>query len=832
MTTTTPERPELDSPRGHYGAARVSHVKNLLAHANVATRSGLSPEIIRKMRRHYQVASSLTVQSLPLIRADWSIECEDEAIRDTLTEAYRAISFKVHRSMTRALSAGYSPNELVWTYLENLRILFPGDVRDLEPSTCIPSTDETGQLDGFVQRVAGGDDEPFDKIYALWIVEGMESGNHYGRSILDAALDPWADHTAIRAFHLRYLERFGEPVVLCRAPAGKSIANGAAIETAVARREEVIAAGGDGNTIPIPEPVLEDNLDTALSMGENLRHHSVVALPSSLLFGADGKPTGFAWSLEFLESKGGAGNDFLEALREAAQQIARAMFVPDLLISNTADTGSNALGSSHRSVWSESVEGRLDDYSRQITEQILEPARILNYGPASSPARLVFAPLANEAIDRWWKLVETLAAGGTLPLDVVEIAKALGIPLLDPDAGTADAETGALAASPFASVGLPALIACGIITEQEGRDLLGIPGDAPGLPEATDAQLAAARALTVAERESVRVLLELPARPSVTLSVAPVARPALELARPSVRFAADDPIAGLPDWKVPQSYDPPPFRRELTDREKRVGFAQVEAGLNATEARVLEQLEEILGIEHDRVLRQLSAIVRKGSAAEVVAALGTVEVKGGPAVARAWADLMSEVGSAAAAGLRSELATYADQIKDVGPEGRALFKAYANAAAERVLSGIVTETRIELLNAYTSGVSRAGMASIVGQVFDGYTASEGKAVRLTTRMLSAKSLNYSRASVVEASGIPLAGAQYSAILDRRTCELCEKLDEQVIAIENTDLARFTPPIHHNCRCLWVWITRDEADFTPTWSTPSASSIERFGGLVF
>jgi hypothetical protein len=161
-----------------------------------------------------------------------------------------------------------------------------------------------------------------------------------------------------------------------------------------------------------------------------------------------------------------------------------------------------------------------------------------------------------------------------------------------------------------------------------------------------------------------------------------------------------------------------------------------------------------------------------------------------------------------------------------------LFTSYASTSADRALSSLLTEVRLNLLNAYTSGVTRPGLASIVGQIFETYTASEGRPVRLTTRMLSSKSLNYSRAAAVERGGVPLAGAQYSAILDRRTCDLCAELDENVIPIEHVDLARFTPPIHHNCRCLWVWITRDEADFTPTWATPSPSKVDRFGGLVF
>lgn len=746
MTTTPTETPEVDSPRGYYGNVRTTHVRNLLDRATVAgSARQLTPEIVRKMRRHYQVVSSLVVQSLPLVRADWSIECEDDRVRDAVSTAYRAIAFHVHRSMTRALWAGYSPNALTWTYRDDVGLYFPSEVRDLLPDTCKPAVDEWGSLAGFVQNVAGKATE-IDPVYTLWITEELESGNYYGRSLLDAALDPWADHAAIRAFHARYLERFGEPVVIARAPAGKSIANAHLIEAAVAA----------GN--PPPDPVLEDNLDTALAMGENLRNHSVVALPSSLLFGADGKPTGYAWNLEFLEAKGGSGTDFLEALRECDRRIARAMFVPDLLTANDQAVGSNALGQTHKGVWHESVEGRLDDYSRQITEQLLEPVRVLNYGENAAPVRLVFSPIANEAVDRLWKLVEILASGGRLPVDVDELADGLGIPLLDDDAR---------------------------------------PAPTPPAEE---------------ELRTRATVLDLGARPSTT-------------------FAAEDPVAGLPDWKLPQSYDPPPFRRELNARERRVGFARLEDGLNRTEAQILEQLDDVLGREHDRVLRQIAGIVRKGTASEILAALGTIEIKGGPEISRAWSTLMSDVATVAVDQIRSELAGYADTIPDPGPESRALFKAYATTASERVLSGLVTETRLQLLNAYTSGVSRAGMSSIVGQLFDAYQGSEGKPVRLTTRMLSSKSLNYSRAAAVERGGIPLAGAQYSAILDRRTCDLCEELDEQVIAIEHTDLSRFTPPVHHNCRCVWVWITREEADFTPTWSTPSASKVGRFGGLV-
>lgn len=784
MTSAAPEKPDLDRVPGIIGGTRVGHVKNLLSRSTFASANlGLTPEVIRRMRRHYQVVSCLTVQSLPIVRADWSIECEDDRVRDGLTEWYRTIAFAVHRSAARSLWAGYSPNGLAWEYLDGLKLIAPAAVRDLDPFTCQPLTDDRGDFDGLVQRL-NGDEETIEQLYALWVTEGMESGNYLGRSILEAALDPWQDYAAFRAFHARYLERFGEPIVLCRAPAGKSIGNATEIEQAVANNAGKVE--GEPGWEPVPPPVLVDNLDTAMALGQGLRHHSVVALPADLLFGADGKPTGFAWELEFVESKGGKGEDFLDAIRETDQRIARAMFVPDLLLNNTSEVGSNALGQSHRSTWSESVEGRLDDYSRQITEQLLDPVRLLNYGVNSAPARLIFKPLADEAVDRWWELVKILAEGGALPVDVDEVAQGLGIPLLD-------------------------------------------AADRPAVPAAPDdASLAA----SVERFEAALTAALAKGGPVAPPPAADAAHAAHEPER-WLDTLALDPVAGLPEWRIPQDYDPPAFRRALNDREERVGFQRIEAGLNASEAATIAQLDELLAAEHDRILRQLAGILKRGSVAEILKALGELELGVGPKVTRAWSDLMATVAAETLAGLRGELAAYANDLPEsLGTEGRALFASYATTSADSALSKLLTEVRANLLNGFTSGVSRAGLAAIVGQVFDAYSTSEAKPVRLTTRMLTSKSMNYTRAAAVERGGIPLAGAQYSAVLDRRTCDLCASMDEQIIPIEHSDLARFTPPVHHNCRCLWVWITRDEADFTPTWKTPAASLVDRFGGLVF
>ena len=797
-----PDGIEAGEAVGSYGGPVSPYTRRLLSGLSTLYPSGrLTSSIIAKMRRHYQVSACLLVQTLPLVRADWGIECEDEDVAAFLTSAYERIAFDVHRSAARALWAGYSPNTLVLDVDTNLGGLVWTEIRDLDPSTCRPLVDDLGTLAGLVQNEGQVNEVTVEEPVTLWIAEGMESGNLYGRSLLDAALDPWQDYAAIRAFHARYLERFGEPVVKVRAPAGQSVSNTAEIAAAAAETPPRTVAA-----------VIEDNLDVAQAIGENLRHHSVVALPAELLFGGDGKPAGFGWDVDYLEATRSGGDEFLKALDHKNRAIARAMFVPDLLFTNT-DTGAFALGQSHRTVWSASVEGRLDDYSRQISAQLLDRLRLYNFGERAPHARLVFAPPSAEDRDQLWSLAETLVEGGRLPVDVERLGERLGIELLPPE------ETGSQSV-PFQTVGLPALVEAGIITEQDARELIGVPGTAPGKPAPAAPVLRAALAGDPGAREVVRRELGLGAG-------------GLARAVPAAELASGSSVDGLPEWKLPQSFDPPPYARDMTARERRVAFSRIESGMNTAEAETIAQLVTILERDRERVLRQLNGVMGKGTAAEILDGLGTIELRGSEAAAKAWRDLMRAVAAIGLETLRTELAAYADAIPTtLGASTEALVRSYATSSAERVFSALTTEVRFQLLNAYTSGVAPAGLSSVVGDVFAEYEASEGRAVRLTSRMLSSKALNVSRRDGIERGGVPLRGAQYSALLDRRTCDLCRRLDETVIPVTHTDLARFTPPVHHNCRCVWVWITTDEADFAPTWETPPSSLVDRFGGLVF
>lgn len=51
--------------------------------------------------------------------------------------------------------------------------------------------------------------------------------------------------------------------------------------------------------------------------------------------------------------------------------------------------------------------------------------------------------------------------------------------------------------------------------------------------------------------------------------------------------------------------------------------------------------------------------------------------------------------------------------------------------------------------------------------------------------------------------------QFSAILDRRTTEICRRLDGIIVEYGSKQYYAYSPPRHWNCRSIWVAIMQDE-----------------------
>ena len=73
----------------------------------------------------------------------------------------------------------------------------------------------------------------------------------------------------------------------------------------------------------------------------------------------------------------------------------------------------------------------------------------------------------------------------------------------------------------------------------------------------------------------------------------------------------------------------------------------------------------------------------------------------------------------------------------------------------------------------------------------------------------------------------MAGEMFSAIMDARTTDICASLDGQVFIYGDPDIARFTPPLHYQCRSQLVPVTKYES-FEPIKSELKARALPMKG----
>lgn len=120
---------------------------------------------------------------------------------------------------------------------------------------------------------------------------------------------------------------------------------------------------------------------------------------------------------------------------------------------------------------------------------------------------------------------------------------------------------------------------------------------------------------------------------------------------------------------------------------------------------------------------------------------------------------------------------------------------------------------------------------LTAEVFSQYL----KDVKNYSASFVSESINFGRDNAVEnIDGVEIAAAQWSAVLDDKTCDYCNERDEQIISVTDPEYYEFQPPAHPYCRCIYIYITAEEQQINDTegesikatWETPSDGDKER------
>ena len=341
----------------------------------------------------------MAIISYSIQQIDWFIKTEDKEIKEVLTHAISKIWNSLIRSTSKAYVYGYSPNVKVFTIeeIKGKKYYIYKKIRDLNPDECVVKVDKYGNYDGFVYREESSTDKKeIDPKYSFWYVAGMENGNQYGESMLKKIYKPWWYNEKIHTFANRYYERFGEPLIVGRAPAGATVQD------------------QEGNA--------KSAQDLMKEIIENIRNHSSAQLPSDRE--TDSKE--FLYDIKYIESQM-RGFDFGNYLDRLDMEITKGLLLPELALSS-GKGGSYALGSAQIDVFYTNLMGLMDNIADYVNAYIVPQLLEYNF-PANKKAEFTYQPLSTDAKKFITELIMESVKKGTMKPDINQLQERSGIGL-------------------------------------------------------------------------------------------------------------------------------------------------------------------------------------------------------------------------------------------------------------------------------------------------------------------------------------------------------------------------------------------------------------------
>jgi SPP1 gp7 family putative phage head morphogenesis protein len=261
------------------------------------------------------------------------------------------------------------------------------------------------------------------------------------------------------------------------------------------------------------------------------------------------------------------------------------------------------------------------------------------------------------------------------------------------------------------------------------------------------------------------------------------------------------------------------WRREYTPTEKKVNFVGIDKKLNSLEA---EYERSIRPIYDEIVLKATSKlntyledkdydkITEKNLFDENLRNQYTKTIKESGLEAYIYGKngASDEIGKKAPATPKESKDFFRDNAKSVADKQFAdlIFKVNAKVAEGR--------RKDQLSKDLSIGEVLAGISALFQ---DFYTSIVG----ITASAVVAMGVNKGRKDVFADNASDIASYQYSAILDTKTCPICDDLDAKVVDEAEYKRTTFDPPVHHHCRCIWVAILKDELDQPPITGLPVA-----------
>lgn len=249
------------------------------------------------------------------------------------------------------------------------------------------------------------------------------------------------------------------------------------------------------------------------------------------------------------------------------------------------------------------------------------------------------------------------------------------------------------------------------------------------------------------------------------------------------------------------------WRRPLNDNENVVDFAGIEIKMDTLESEFVDNLRPVFNKVTDQAIDDIRPLID----AQDLTGLDSIVMKFPNEYKNILKATLNDSYTFGKKGASEE-------VQSKIPATPTLTKEFINQTAQNITDTQLADLLFIVKNTLTSEFHKGQLSNekrqlstddIIGQLQTQFEDFFSGKIALTGGVIVAEAINRARDDVFSQYKNKISVYQLSAVLDRKTCDLCAATDGTVLSEEEYRSTRLVPPFHFLCRDIWVAILKTD-----------------------
>ena len=270
------------------------------------------------------------------------------------------------------------------------------------------------------------------------------------------------------------------------------------------------------------------------------------------------------------------------------------------------------------------------------------------------------------------------------------------------------------------------------------------------------------------------------------------------------------------------------WRRPIYEQETNVDLSALETKMDTLESEFVDNIRPAFNKVTDQAIDDIRPILDGGDIADLDKLVMKFPKEYANVLKATMTDGYNFAKKGASAELDSKVPATPTESKD-----------FVSQTAQQITDKQLEDIRFIITSTVTSEFHKGQLSKrqlsaddVISQLQQQFEDFFSGKIALTGGVIVAEAINRGRDDVFSKYKSKIENYTYSAILDRKTCPLCESLDGSVVSEAEYKSTRFVPPLHFLCRCIWVAVLKTDPNIPDISGFPDgiADLIEKYQNL--